>query len=438
MRITAYVLASSMLAASPALAAGFLLNDHGARATGRADAVTATVDDGSAIFYNPAGIGKAKGLNIYLGTSLIAPNAKYEATNGEQTKTTSGTSVVPNIYVSGAITDVVHAGVGFFAPFGTRMAWPETSPGRAIIREQTLRTFFIAPVLGLDLDPWVAGLHLGGGVDLVPATAELAQDVVFGDTVGTAKLGGNDFGFGGRVGVSYRPDALKALSVGVAWRSQVTLHFKGEGDFDIVEPYRAQLPPDGDIGLDINLPQSVLGGVAYRVLPELEIEIDVNWIDWSVYKQLSVDLPGGGQLLAPKNWKDTVVLRLGLEYSLLSLGLDLRAGYAYDPTPIPRSTLDFSLPDINRHVVSAGGSYQLPAGLFVDVGLLYVLPGDRKTADEPYAPPHKGTYSISALVGALSLGIKLGGADQAEVPALPVTDTVPVDSASETEQGVRQ
>ena len=103
------------------------------------------------------------------------------------------------------------------------------------------------------------------------------------------------------------------------------------------------------------------------------------------------------------------------------LGLDLRLGYAYDPTPIPRKTLDVTLPDINRHVVTGGLSYKLPQNAHVDFGLLYVLPGERKTATEnAYEPPLKGTYSVQALVASLSFGVEFGGAkEESASPAAP-------------------
>ena len=69
---------------------------------------------------------------------------------------------------------------------------------------------------------------------------------------------------------------------------------------------------------------------------------------------------------------------------------------------------------IDRQVVSLGASYQLPANMFVDLGILYVLPGSNETADEPFAPEYKGTYNVSALVMALSFGMTFG-ADQADL-----------------------
>ena len=75
--------------------------------------------------------------------------------------------------------------------------------------------------------------------------------------MGEVELGGDAIGFGGRIGAMYRPEPLPQLSVGLMWRSKVDLDFEGEGDFDIAQPFRDQLPPDGDISTSITLPQSI-------------------------------------------------------------------------------------------------------------------------------------------------------------------------------------
>src|SRR5205823_3812302 len=79
-----------------------------------------------------------------------------------------------------------------------------------IATKSSLRTYYITPAVGLNLDQQVPGLSVGAGLDLVPATVELEQAIIFGDptnggTQGKAHLGGTAFGIGGRVGVMYRP-----------------------------------------------------------------------------------------------------------------------------------------------------------------------------------------------------------------------------------------
>jgi long-chain fatty acid transport protein len=405
MKNTLIIASLSLTLSASAHAGGFILNDHGASATGRANAVTATVDDGSAIFYNPAGLAAAEGrANIYLGSTLILPFASFtEGGTNVVTDAERPNTVTPHIYGYGKVLDFLTVGVGFYTPFGSSTEWPETSPGRDQSRKTTLRTFFISPVVAVDLSTWVPGkLTIGGGIDLVPSDVELTRDILFGDVAGTAVLGGDAFGIGGRIGVQWDP--AKQVSIGVAYRSEVTLDFEGNGDFDIADPFRASLPPDGPIATTVTLPQSVLAGVAGRPVPELELEFNLQWVDWTSFDTQVIDLPDGSQSITPRNWDDKMTLRFGAEYWIRPLGLSVRGGYAYDPTPIPDETLGFAPPDANRNNLYLGGSYGLPKNFHIDVGLLWGLPVSNKTAVEPFMPQVQGEFDISFFVAALSLG----------------------------------
>ncbi len=400
-------IAVALLALPEARAAGFLLNEQNAAATGRADAVVARPADASAIFWNPAGLAALPGFSAYVGVSAIAPEASYAPQDGgSATAASTATAVVPSLYTSMRVHDLLTVGLGVNSPFGLAITWPASSPGRQIIREQALRTFFISPAAAVDLDEYVPGLLAGAGVDLVPAQVYLTRDVVFGDAIGTAELGGRAFGLGFRGGLSYAPPFAPGLTLGVAYRSGVTLDFEGDADFEAEAAYRNALPEDGEVKTSIDLPQSVLGGVAYALPIGLTLELDVNWIDWSVYDTLVVHLPDGSQLESPKSWEDTLVVRAGGEYALGELRL--RGGYAYDPTPVPATTLDFTLPDVDRHVVTLGAGYELGAGMHVDLAGLYVLPKRRDTSAEPNEPRFKGSYEVSAFVVTLGVGYTFG------------------------------
>ena len=403
-----FIIASLLLcAASTAHANGFVLNDHGAQATGRAGAVVATVDNGSAVAHNPGGLAIEDGTNIYVGASLILASASFTQEGTDiTTDTTSPPAVTPTVYATSRVHELVTVGLGFHTPFGSRIEWPHESPGADESTVQQLRSFFITPVVGLNLGQYVPGLTIGGGLDLVPASVLLEQDIWFGQDTGTAVLGGTAFGVGGRVGVIYQPPALPQLSVGAAWRSAVRLDFAGNGDFDAPAPFRSQLPPDGDISASITLPQTISGGVAFRAMDNLEFEVDAIFMGWSAVDQLELVLTDT-TLVLPRDYTDTVSIRVGAEFSMPEKNLDLRVGYMYDPSPIPADRLTVSLPDKDRHDITAGASYHLQDGKYnIDFGMLWVLPGDRDTADTPDEPALKGTFGVTALVTSLSLGAK--------------------------------
>lgn len=396
---------------SAAYGNAFNINEHDAKVTGRGGAAAASDTEASSVVFNPGGIPIAEGAQVSVNGSLYLTRGSYEpAGGGAKVNTDSAPSVVPSISATARIHDMVGVGVALHLPFGLAVSWPNRHPQQAVIQDQSLRTYFITAAVGVNLEKYVPGLSFGGGVDLVPATVQLERAVVFGDAQGTAVLGGDAFGIGGRAGIMYRPPALKQLKLGAMWRSQIKLNFEGNGDFDIDQPYRDQLPPDGAIATSITLPQSFTGGVAYSPIPRLEIEANVVWINWSKFKELRIELPGGSATVAPEDYQNTTTFRLGGEYAINDQAA-VRAGFIYDPTPIPDTTQTAQLPDINRFNVTLGGTYKF-RDYAASLGLLWVTPGERQTSDALYMPLYKGTYGVQAFVTALTLSGTFGFRDQ--------------------------
>lgn len=386
-----------------ASANGFYINEHDAKLTGRAGAAVATDTDPSSIVFNPGGLAVGEGTAFSVGASLISAQASYTTPDDQTTDTNGSPAVVPAAMISHRINDMFAAGIAFHLPFGLAVSWPDSSPQAGIVTKQSLRTYYITPAIGVNLHKQVPGLSIGAGLDLVPATVQLEQNLYFGSAQGHAVLGGTAFGIGGRIGVMYKPEAEKRLSFGLAWKSQIDLDFTGTGDFDMEAPYRSQLPPDGDISTTLHLPMSISGGVAFRPMPELEVEANAVWINWKKFDTIDITLADGSHTVQPQNYENTVTLRLGGEYKINPKAA-VRAGYIYDPTPVPGTTLSARLPDINRHDVTLGGSYSVTPKFDVHLAGLLVIPGSNEASTkDPYMPAFKGTYDVTALV--LSLGL---------------------------------
>ncbi|HEV7556144.1 MAG TPA: outer membrane protein transport protein [Kofleriaceae bacterium] len=400
-----------------ASANAFVINEHDGKATGRADATTATDDGPSSIVYNPGGVAVGEGTQIAIGGSLVLAHGGYTDSSGAKSDTDNSPAVLPQLYVTSRVHEMIAVGIGFHTPFGLAINWPDSAPTTDVIKTQSLRTYFITPVVGINLNKYVPGLTIGGGLDIVPASVELTQYIFFGDpatggTRGQAHLGGTATGFGGRAGAMYRPPSVPQLSVGAMWRSSVKEKFSGTGDFDIAAPYRNQLPPDGDISTSLTLPQSAQLGVAVRPMPKLELELDAVWMDWSQFKDLAITVPamGGGtqQLVTAEDYKNTISVRFGVEYQLPEQHAAVRAGYMYDPTPIQPDTLTAALPDANRHIVTVGGSYQMAPDYGLHLGVLWVLPASQDASSTPYMPTYKGQYDLQALVASLTFAGQFG------------------------------
>jgi long-chain fatty acid transport protein len=389
-------------------ASGFHIDEQDARATGRAGAVTASPGNASAIYYNPAGIAELPGLELDAGVSLVAPRATFRpADGGSETSARADDFYLPHLYASYRLEQTLALGIGLNAPFGLSLSWPASSPGRAVVRDISLNTLFIMPTVGVNLSRWARGLSFGLGVDLVPANVSLERDILFGSDVGNVALSATAFGVGGRAGLLYRPHGLEQLSIGLTYRSPVKLSFSGTADFDAPAAYRASLPPDGDARTKVTLPQTLDLGVAFAPLPEWELEVDLNWLGWSSFDELSLQLPGDQKSVVSRDWRNTIALRAGTEYTY-DKRWSGRVGVIWDQGPVPTRTLDFQLPDRDRVDLTLGAGAAITKAVRADLAALWVLPGNATTSnDDPYQPPIKGEYHVQAWVFSLSVGVTL-------------------------------
>jgi long-chain fatty acid transport protein len=412
-----------------ASANSFNVNEHDAAVTGRGGAAAASDEEASAIVFNPGGLARVRGTQIIVGGTLYIAEGSYENGTTGVITTDSPPQPVPNLYIASRVQDMVVIGVGLHFPFGLAVSYPEGHPQSTVAQSSDLKTAFITPAVGLDLRKQVPGLTIGAGLDIVPSSVQLKRAVAFGDTRGTVDLAADAVGIGWRAGVMYHPPAAEGLKLGVMYRSKVSLDFKGQADFDIADPYRSQLPPDGDAATTITLPQSVWGGIAYNT-HNLELEFDAVWINWAQTfskdpdrgpdaTSLVLALPGNQTSYVPQDYKNTVSYRVGVDYYFPSEKAHVRAGFIYDPTPIPTTTVTAQLPDVDRYAFTLGASYQMFENLGLNLGALYIPDESRDSSSDPADPIYHGTYTVNAFV------LVAGVTGQFGVPAHPAANTTP-------------
>lgn len=187
-----------MLLSTVALGAGFKLDVHGSRAIGMGGAVTAFIDDPSAIYYNPAGIAGRKGFLAQLGIALIIPMLNFtHAEDGETTSSPFHVSPPPHGHFVFGITDDLSIGVGLFSPYGAAGKWPPNWEGRFKAISSQLQIFDANPTIAYRLH---RRLKLGVGFNAVRGTVVIERGLNFVDTEGTVVLGGATWGFGWNIG----------------------------------------------------------------------------------------------------------------------------------------------------------------------------------------------------------------------------------------------
>lgn len=399
-RATILIAAAALLVLIPLTAAfsgGFQLNEHGARAMGQGGAFAARASDLSAIYFNPAGLAYQNGTQIYLGATLIMPQTSFygpdQLNTNQETKMVSQTFSPINVYASCQITDDLVAGVGVNNPYGLGTEWPASWSGRFITTKVDLQTFFFTPTLAYKFGD---KFSLGVGMNYV--TGKVTLNSVLSDPFdphANVSITANGTGFGWNVGVMYKP--LDDVSIGVSYRSQVKIDANGTASFD---PYRSVYPA-GDVSSSLTLPATGYIGIAYSPNKNLTLEADYQYVGWSSYKELAITFKKDNSVeVAPQNFIDTYIVRLGGEYTMGDWRL--RAGLLYDHTPEPTTYIEPLLPDADRDEVSVGLGYSLTKHISVDLAYMFINFDQRRAVGT--AINFDGTYNSTANLIAVDLG----------------------------------
>jgi long-chain fatty acid transport protein len=271
-------------------------------------------------------------------------------------------------------------------------------PGRFVATDTELQSVTVNPTVSLRATDWLA---LGAGLDVLWASAELKRQIQVGEAEGTAHLGGTAQAVGFNFGVLAML-VPRRLSVGLAYRTGVTLDFDLKAHF-AVPPELAGTVGDQPAHLSLPLPHNLSVGLAITPAERLTLTADVHVTLWSDFHTLAVTFPSSDTqpLVAPRDWRDTVSLRLGAEI-VAAHGLALRLGVGFDQSPVPVTTLDPTLPVSNRALVSAGLGYTVPRGVMrgfgVAVGWLGGFSAARSSTlvDFPGASYSQSVYLFSA------------------------------------------
>src|SRR5436190_20331566 len=117
----------------PLAGQGFGVYEHNTCTMGRGGVTAARpCADGSAIYFNPAGLAGLTGTRISAGVTLIGAQGNFtDDFLGTQSDLKNPLIPVPNLYITRAVSPKVTAGIGVYAPYGLETKWDSVnSPGR--------------------------------------------------------------------------------------------------------------------------------------------------------------------------------------------------------------------------------------------------------------------------------------------------------------------
>lgn len=431
--VVSCVATAVMGTASMSFGAGFKIAEQGAKAMAMGNAFVAQADDASALAFNPAGIAFQKGTQLQIGsTTILVPQTDFNGTTQLSGATTVSEKanrdifLAPTVYATTSMESMPLSfglGINSFHPLAKR--WDASSEFRDSIQNISIKPINFQPTVAYRFDDWK--LAVAGGLDITYAQVSM-QKMAYTQIpsvlppghpllplagtyqeLGTLGADATAVGYGYNFGLQWKP--LSNLSFGAAYRSEITLDLEGDATY-LSTTALGRNPALGlanklkaPASTSITLPDALTLGVAWKPIDKLTLEFDAERTGWSSYKKLEL------QFQAPmaaafnnkpdaKNWEDVWAYRFGAQYAVTPK-MDLRAGYAYDNSPVPDSTLSPELPDADRHNFSIGSGLHNEFGS-IDMAYMWVHWVDRTVSNTKQA----GTFKSDAHLFAVAVTYK--------------------------------
>jgi long-chain fatty acid transport protein len=378
---TALVLTATA-SARPAHASGFLIYDASAEAMGKGSAVTASVDEPAAVWFNPGALGLMHGFGVSVGSTLVLAKSSFEPDGGgAKVDSKQERSLIPTAFAEAEVGDSFHVGLAVVPAFGLAIEWPADWVGREAAIKASIASVNFNPTLAYRINDRVG---VGVGFQAVRAAVDLTNGLP-GLIGGTVRVGGGTWGFGANAGLLVKA-IPERLHFGLSYRSRVRLKFDGRVDFDPNPEFSSTLPDQGGKAT-ITLPDILVPGVLWRPSPTLSLTFDPQVVFWGTYDRIVLDFESAPDKTLERRFHPAVTLRLGADWAALAPGLHLRAGLIYDQNPSPKDTLAPSLPDGHRADVGLGVGYRRG---FWKADLAYLL---------AYFLPSKSTGGLEGPIG---------------------------------------
>ena len=455
-----------LFAGFPALlgAQGFGIYEQGACSMGRAGTgVAAPCSDGSAIFFNPAGLAGLKGGRATIGVTLLNVEGGFTDDILQQTTRLNDPFIaIPQVYVAYGVTPKLGVGIGLFAPYGLQTRWPLSFDGRFAGYDNILRSVYLQPTVAYQVTPW---LSLGGGFDVVFGKVELNQrlDLAAAPVPIAGVPPGTTFGqFGIAPGTDFADAHLEAskttvtahwggiikvnekLSIGGRYLMHAKFDYSGTATFsqvptnlvvpaDIILPstppdtIHAGTPVDAllqglgvfqntlttqAVTTTITNPEQVIFGLAYQPRKDWTLFVDYQFTRWGKrFYLLNINFanPLLNRVLYER-YQNTNGVRFAAEWAK-DAKWTFRGGYLYHQGAAPAETVTPLLPEGRRSEFTGGFAVKLRPGLTADVAYQYVRQNDRRGRTRepplnqvPTTGMNTGVYDFYAHLFGVSLG----------------------------------
>jgi long-chain fatty acid transport protein len=421
-------------AGTPLHAQGSSVDQQSACMAGRVGAgVAMPCDDGSAVYFSPAGLAHSPSV-VSVGLALVRAGGAFRYDAGMEPA--DGTSLleretenvpVPQGYINFRASDRLAVGLGVLAPYGLGLEWPVCAAetpncgdanfeGRFTGYDNSLKGLYVQPTVAYQVLP--GRLSLGLGVDYVMGSIEVHRRqfgpaaLGLGNTeIADVTLEGDGNGLTYHVGGILQLD--RRTSLGVRYLASAEVDIDGDATFVQVPTGNAGvdaligagLPTDQGVGSTIEFPAQLVVGLAYGATSRLNLLADFQRTYWSSFDAFPVDFETTEDQTLELGYSSTNTFRFAADFAAND-ALNLRAGFRYNEAASPRATP--FLPEGERNYYTLGLGYHFTPALSTDFSFQYINQPDRAGTVLP-GGPRAGVYEATGMVFNFTLAYRFGG-----------------------------
>ena len=364
-------------------AGGYMIPHQTARGLGLSNAITAGVNDPSAVYYNPAALGEIDGNNLLATGSYI--NVVNSVENGGRTARNQHddhflASLFANYHIPRSDFTL---GIGTYSPFGLATDYNRDFTRFAAERTE-LKTIFVTPAASWHPSKYFA---IGAGLSFVHASGLFSRGLCFDYLIdgcitrgspleGRMRLTDTANAFTYNLGVLVKP--AENLKLGFSYRARTDLRFDNAdvkfGGLFSPTSTNAHVRP-------LPLPPVIDAGIFWQINPAWGAEFVYEYTRWSEFARFNAKFSPAPTFLPfavpltgfslPERWKNTSTLRMGSSYAM-SKSWEIRGGAAVEQSPIPNRTLNPAIPGADLLTLNGGVGYKWQ-NFSVDVGYMAVF-----------------------------------------------------------------
>ena len=368
-----------IVAVQSAHAGAFAIREQSPQAQGEAFAGVAAGAGGlSSMFWNPATITKSPGWNSQWGFSGIIPSATITPVPPTPTLAFGGSgdiaqgAVLPSSATNYQWNEWLFLGLNTNTPFGLTTASGPNWAGQVYGQTSRVTTFEATPTVGIKINDWIS---VGAGVRVLYFRTRLTSALGTAPNFPSTELKGDAVNVGFSAGLTLTPFA--GTELGFGYRSQVRENLKGTFTTPVPIPGLFGAPGAYSITSKVTLPDQVTVGLRQRVTNDFSVLAGFEWTHWGGFQRFPVCVAAlGGACPAPLalafRYKDGYYTSLGAEYRW-NPALTLRAGVAYEKSPITDQVRGVRLPDTDRIWATIGAGYQITNKLSLDASYAHIF-----------------------------------------------------------------